>query len=179
MIPTALHTHVMVSISATRSRRRAVKPPPNSAGLPLASVCDWATDEGIDGNEASMTARLERQSGGEGNEAWKIPCLGGNAYVNVANVTTKKGWDEYSCDEKVVTSVFLALMPNFPTDFGTLLRGGFELEWGTMYECDRSDGQCGHHNTNGLLCFCPGGTNNHQQPPLQRYVTVLSLQLFK
>ncbi|KAD7117396.1 hypothetical protein E3N88_04664 [Mikania micrantha] len=109
---------------------------------------------------------------GSSSFAIEIPCLFGserNAYVNVMNVTTEEDWGDHSCADKVVTTVFP--QPDLITNisavtYGTLLQGGFELQWGRMDDCERcedSNGRCGNHITTGFRCFCPDGTvrNNH------------------
>ncbi|KAD7117386.1 hypothetical protein E3N88_04654 [Mikania micrantha] len=60
--------------------------------------------------------------------ATAIPCLGrngGNAYVNVVNVTTEDDWDVHSCAEKVVTTVYPEpiFMSNLSLNYGRLLQG--------------------------------------------------------
>ncbi|KAL8249136.1 hypothetical protein R6Q59_006004, partial [Mikania micrantha] len=91
-----------------------------------------------------------------------------NSYVNVMNVTTEEDWGDHSCADKVVTTVFprTDLIPNLSVTYGTLLQGGFELQWGRMDDCERcedSNGRCGNDITTGFRCFCPDGTvrNNH------------------
>ncbi|KAL8249143.1 hypothetical protein R6Q59_006011 [Mikania micrantha] len=100
--------------------------------------------------------------------AIEIPCLfrtERNAYVNVMNDTTEEEWADYSCADKVVTTVFpeTDLIPNLVAIYGRLLGGGFEMQWEPTDDCERcedSGGRCGYLNTTStsFMCFCPDGT---------------------
>ncbi|KAI3818860.1 hypothetical protein L1987_12681 [Smallanthus sonchifolius] len=102
--------------------------------------------------------------------ATEIPCMErseGKSCVHVMNSSTEEtDWDEYSCTDEVVTPVIgehINGFPNLSTDFGELLRRGFELEWWRVDDCDKceeSGGRCGHHNTTGFVCFCSDGTTS-------------------
>ncbi|KAJ0429879.1 putative transcription factor interactor and regulator LIM family [Helianthus annuus] len=86
------------------------------------------------------------------------------ACVHVMNTITEEA--EYSCTEKVVTTVVHAHINEFPNlsmQLGDILPKGFELEWSRMdgcEKCEESDGRCGWHNTTGLICFCSDGMNS-------------------
>ncbi|XP_076886724.1 LEAF RUST 10 DISEASE-RESISTANCE LOCUS RECEPTOR-LIKE PROTEIN KINASE-like 1.2, partial [Bidens hawaiensis] len=102
--------------------------------------------------------------------ATELRCLGNNerkSCIHVMNDTTEAtDWDQYSCSEEVITTVFKDPMGNSPDltrGFVELLRRGFELEWISMDDdhcekCEQSDGRCGQQDTRGFICFCSDGT---------------------
>ncbi|KAJ0429889.1 putative transcription factor interactor and regulator LIM family [Helianthus annuus] len=109
----------------------------------------------------------------------RIPCFfernERKACVHVMNTITEEA--EYSCTEKVVTTVVrehINEFPNLLTQLGEILPKGFELEWSRTdgcEKCEESDGRCGWHNTTGLICFCSHGMDSRAN------VKVPSLQL--
>ncbi|XP_076886656.1 LEAF RUST 10 DISEASE-RESISTANCE LOCUS RECEPTOR-LIKE PROTEIN KINASE-like 1.2 isoform X2 [Bidens hawaiensis] len=99
----------------------------------------------------------------------EIPCFEPDdtrACLEVMNGGTEESdWDEFLCDQIVVTTVSrlnLENFPDLPKNFGNVLEGGFGLRWGRMdgcEKCEESNGRCGLLNPRGFTCFCSDGTN--------------------
>ncbi|KAI3818863.1 hypothetical protein L1987_12684 [Smallanthus sonchifolius] len=103
--------------------------------------------------------------------ATEIPCLdnnGGKSCVHNMSTSTEEtaDWEEYSCDQEVVTTVYreyINMSPNFYSEYSRILEGGFGMQWRTMdiddcEKCEESGGRCGRQVTTELLCFCSDGT---------------------
>ncbi|KAJ0429888.1 putative wall-associated receptor kinase, galacturonan-binding domain-containing protein [Helianthus annuus] len=100
--------------------------------------------------------------------ATEIPCLQRNGEkACLTNISREESvWDEYSCDQEVVTTVFQDVMDlifDVTTNFSSALEKGFGLRWEPINECQKceeSDGQCGRRNEIEFICFCSDGTTS-------------------
>ncbi|KAJ0434614.1 putative glycerophosphodiester phosphodiesterase, protein kinase RLK-Pelle-LRK10L-2 family [Helianthus annuus] len=100
--------------------------------------------------------------------ATEIPCLQRNGEkACLTNIRREESvWDEYSCDQEVVTTVFQDVMDlifDVTMNFSSALEKGFGLRWEPINECQKceeSDGQCGRRNEIEFICFCSDGKIN-------------------
>ncbi|XP_076886654.1 LEAF RUST 10 DISEASE-RESISTANCE LOCUS RECEPTOR-LIKE PROTEIN KINASE-like 2.1 [Bidens hawaiensis] len=100
--------------------------------------------------------------------ATEVPCLerdNGKACLDIVNnIIDELDWNEYSCDQEVITTVSggnLERFPDLPTSFSSILERGFGLQWkqtDDCSKCEESNGRCGWRNTVGFLCYCADGT---------------------
>ncbi|CAH1439388.1 unnamed protein product [Lactuca virosa] len=99
----------------------------------------------------------------------EIPCLSSRTNKSCVNSVHSEpanfNWDEYSCDDDVIVTTVLDVFPStngVGIEFSKALRGGFELRWWEIEDCEmceNSDGRCGYNNdTREFMCFCSSGT---------------------
>nr|KAJ0193866.1 hypothetical protein LSAT_V11C800446480 [Lactuca sativa] len=101
--------------------------------------------------------------------AHEIPCLSSRTNKSCVNSVHSEppdfNWDEYSCDDDVIVTTVLDVFRSI-NELGIVfiraLRGGFELRWWEIDDCEmceNSDGRCGYNNgTKEFMCFCSNGT---------------------
>ncbi|KAL4573380.1 hypothetical protein LXL04_020183 [Taraxacum kok-saghyz] len=100
--------------------------------------------------------------------ASEIPCLSSPTNKSCVNRVDSEpqnfNWEEFSCDEEVVTMAFdvFGSESRLGTEFIGALRAGFELSWWKTEDCEKceqSRGMCGYNkNTTEFMCFCSDGT---------------------
>ncbi|CAI9299816.1 unnamed protein product [Lactuca saligna] len=106
--------------------------------------------------------------------AHEIPCLSSRTNKSCVNSVHSEpadfNWDAYSCDDNVIVTTVLDVFRSINElgiEFIRALRGGFELRWWEIEDCEmceNSDGRCGYNNdTREFMCFCSGGTTKTGQ----------------
>ncbi|CAI9299794.1 unnamed protein product [Lactuca saligna] len=102
--------------------------------------------------------------------AHEILCLSSRTNKSCVNSVHSEpadfNWDAYSCDDDVSVTTVLDVFRSINElgiEFIRALRGGFELQWWEIEDCEmceNSDGRCGYNNdTREFMCFCSSGTS--------------------